>query len=135
MDSHSCAVTLEVAPADSAVSVVGTGVELGARLDAITSMFSAVSAGVVLVVRKRGASRDRRVLESGSRDGWLLLLHRRHFPPTPGGADARRSASPGIPEHSLLMCRMLMRSNASNGPSIADKRYSCPELILPWALT
>lgn len=35
MASHSCAVTVEVAPADSAVSVVGTGVELGARADAI----------------------------------------------------------------------------------------------------
>lgn len=31
MASHSGAVTVDVAPADSAVSVVGTGVELGAR--------------------------------------------------------------------------------------------------------
>jgi hypothetical protein len=35
MASHSGAVTVDVAPADSAVSVVGTGVELGARPDAI----------------------------------------------------------------------------------------------------
>jgi hypothetical protein len=35
MASHSCAVTVDVAPADSAVSVVGTGVELGARPDAM----------------------------------------------------------------------------------------------------
>jgi len=44
MASHSCAVTVEVAPADSAVSVVGTGVELGARADAI---FAIESLGVV----------------------------------------------------------------------------------------
>jgi hypothetical protein len=35
MASHSCVVTVDVAPADSAVSVVGTGVELGARPDAM----------------------------------------------------------------------------------------------------
>ena len=37
MDSLSLAVTVEVAPADSAVSVVGTGVELAARTFAIMS--------------------------------------------------------------------------------------------------
>jgi hypothetical protein len=35
IDSHSFSVTVDVAPTDSAVSVVGTGVELGARPDAI----------------------------------------------------------------------------------------------------
>jgi hypothetical protein len=37
MDSHSLPVTVEVAPADSAVSVVGTGVELAARAFAMMS--------------------------------------------------------------------------------------------------
>lgn len=35
MASHSAMVTVDVGPADSAVSVVGTGVELGARPDAM----------------------------------------------------------------------------------------------------
>jgi len=35
MDSHSCAVMVDAVPADSAVSVVGTGVSLGARPDAM----------------------------------------------------------------------------------------------------
>jgi hypothetical protein len=35
IDSHSFSVTLDDAPTESAVSVVGTGVELGARPDAI----------------------------------------------------------------------------------------------------
>lgn len=39
MASHSAAVTVDVAPADSAVSVVGTGVELGARPDAMMSLY------------------------------------------------------------------------------------------------
>jgi hypothetical protein len=40
MASHSCVVTMEVAPAVSAVSVVGTGVELGARP---VAMFAALN--------------------------------------------------------------------------------------------
>lgn len=43
MASHSCSVTVDVAPADSAVSVVGTGVELGARADAMASIDYPVS--------------------------------------------------------------------------------------------
>lgn len=41
MASHSGAVTVEVAPVNSAVSVVGTGVELGARTDAMLAMMDA----------------------------------------------------------------------------------------------
>jgi hypothetical protein len=40
MDSHSLPVTVEVAPADSAVSVVGTGVELAARALAMVGAMS-----------------------------------------------------------------------------------------------
>ena len=65
MASHSCAVTVEVAPADSAVSVVGTGVELGARADAIFAIISSVLSWVVLLVRnayallRRGCTKSR----------------------------------------------------------------------------
>jgi len=50
MASHSGAVTVEVAPADSAVSVVGTGVELGARAEAMLAMDGCAYRAVVLVV-------------------------------------------------------------------------------------
>jgi hypothetical protein len=43
MASHSAPVTVDVAPADSAVSVVGTGVELGARPDAMVLLYVLVS--------------------------------------------------------------------------------------------
>jgi hypothetical protein len=43
MASHSAADTVDVAPADSAVSVVGTGVELGARPDAMLSLYLSLS--------------------------------------------------------------------------------------------
>jgi hypothetical protein len=45
MPSHSAAETVDDAPADSAVSVVGTGVWLGARPDAIFAMDLRVSWG------------------------------------------------------------------------------------------
>lgn len=54
MASHSGTVTVEVAPADSAVSVVGTGVELGARPDAMIAVFP----GLRRVVVFRGARRS-----------------------------------------------------------------------------
>jgi hypothetical protein len=45
MPSHSAADTVDDAPADSAVSVVGTGVWLGARPDAMFAMNLLVSGG------------------------------------------------------------------------------------------
>jgi hypothetical protein len=45
MPSHSATETVDDAPADSAVSVVGTGVWLGARPDAIFAMSFLVSCG------------------------------------------------------------------------------------------
>lgn len=70
MASHSGAVTVEVAPADSAVSVVGTGVELGARPEAIVVMVGCAECAIVsrrrLVMRvsklsRRGLRKGRRV--------------------------------------------------------------------------
>lgn len=46
MDSHSASVTVDVAPVDSAVSVVGTGVSLGARADGMVLAFSRRVGGV-----------------------------------------------------------------------------------------
>jgi hypothetical protein len=55
MPSHSASDTVDDAPADSAVSVVGTGVWLGARPDAISIVDLLAASGVVCEVC---ASRD-----------------------------------------------------------------------------
>jgi len=58
MASHSGAVTVDVAPADSAVSVVGTGVELGARPVAMSAIVdSMLSCSGILLALGVGVSR------------------------------------------------------------------------------
>lgn len=99
MASHSCAVTVEVAPADSAVSVVGTGVELGARADAIFRCVTRCRDVAPFVLY---------LVLSTSRRGWEVATERlgvgdlilRCLVQIPDAAYS------GIPEHSLAPCHL-----------------------------
>lgn len=109
MASHSCSVTVEVAPEDSAVSVVGTGVELGARADAIAAMEHLVlwCCAVVSLLWCWGC----RVVDTKSRlerSGAGVKIIRECLSHISASANSR------VPEHSLAPCHLFAPTVASS---------------------
>ena len=132
MDSHSCVVTVDAEPSVSAVSVVGTGVELGARPDAISSAacttYVVVIEGSPNVLAPTPARR-----ECWSRD-WPWPVHRQYIPPMP--PCPRVSAvriRPAIPERSFEICHLHAHWLATVCLSIADKRFILYPVSCFWA--